>query len=155
MRFKRREPLSDYNWTKRKESSYLRSNERAAARVTRDYPLFSGEFAPPPLLDVDSEKARRARDLERRERDWRDMTARHWRNARKAYFSCSSEVRRIIMAEWRTWPGPLEGCYFSYVVRKHNGDLAKLDAKNRAERAARKARLVALDLAQPVLFSPA
>ncbi|CAG4925264.1 hypothetical protein [Paraburkholderia gardini] len=121
MRFDRRRRIEGDSWTARKEASYLKRHVREARRIQRDIPLFADQFTPAPSLDVAEERARRERAAQHGDQEMRDLCAKHWRNARTAYFACPAGMRAEIADEWRRWRGPATGAYFAYVVEKHNG----------------------------------
>ncbi|PCE30300.1 hypothetical protein [Burkholderia ubonensis] len=121
MRFDRAVRYDEYIWTRRKELAFLGRHKRVARKLERDYPLFADQLAPEPETDVDAEKARRIARARESEQRMRDLDASHWRSGRASYFACDMETRVRIMAEWRTWTGPVKPLYFIYVVEKHNG----------------------------------
>ncbi|MFM0608809.1 hypothetical protein PQR05_30190 [Paraburkholderia sediminicola] len=121
MRFDRRVRFEPLTWTARKEAAYLGRHKRAQAKIDREYPLFAHQFVPEPLNDVEVEKERRERMALAGEQRMRDLEAKHWREARAAYFACEQTVRQEIIAEWTGWRGPARAGYFIYIVEKHNG----------------------------------
>lgn len=154
MRFTRQPRYEAYQWTDRKKAAHLKRDARAQARVERDYPLFVEEFKPAPSLSVEDEGARREHLAKQSEQSMRDLSAKHWRAARRAYFACSKEVRAAIRAAWSSWTGPLNAGNFSYVVRKHNGELEQLALQMRQRDAAMRERIYAQFSAQADLLNP-
>ena len=141
MRFDRTPRAEGLTWTARKEAAYLRRHKRAQDRIDRDYPLFAHQFSPPPMNDVDAEKERRERLALAGEQRMRDLYAKHWRDARAAYFACEPMVRERIIAEWTSWRGPARATYFIYVVEKHSGAADERDRRYRAGLAELRARI--------------
>lgn len=121
MRFDRTPRVEGLTWTARKEAAYLRRHKRAQDRIDRDYPLFAHQFSPTRINDVEAEKERRERMALAGDQRMRDLYAKHWREARAAYFACEQTVREQIIAEWTGWRGPARAGYFIYVVEKHSG----------------------------------
>lgn len=154
MRFTRQPRYQAYLWTKRKKAAHLKRDARAQARVERDYPLFAEEFKPAPSLSVEDEGVRRENLAKQSEQTMRDLDAKHWRAARRAYFACSEEVRAAIRLAWSAWTGPLNAGNLSYVVRKHNGELEQLALQMRQRDAAALERIYAQFSAQADLLEP-
>jgi hypothetical protein len=136
MRFSRRPKSEGYVWTARKESAFLNRHKRIAKRIERDIPLFADQYKPQAETDIDAEKARRDEMAFKSDRTMRDLDAKVWRAARKAYFESSPEIRGAIRAEWNAWRGPLYGQYFIYVVEKHTGEAERRSQRCAAERRA-------------------
>lgn len=154
MRFTRHPRYEAFQWTDRKKAAHLKRDARAQARIERDYPLFVGEFKPAPSLSVEDEGVYRENRAKQSDQSMRDLDAKHWRAARRAYFACSEEVRAAIRAAWSAWTGPLNAGNFSYVVRKHNGELEQLARQMRQRDAALLERIYAQFSAQADLLQP-
>ncbi|MFL9995287.1 hypothetical protein PQR34_32180 [Paraburkholderia sediminicola] len=131
MRFDRRLRFEPLTWTARKEAAYLGRHKRAQAKIDREYPLFAHQFVPAPLNGVEVEKARRERMALVGEQRMRDLEAKHWREARAAYFACEPTVRQQIVAQSAGWRGPARAGYFMYIVEKHNGAADERDRQYR------------------------
>jgi hypothetical protein len=141
MRFDRTPRFEGLTWTARKEAAYLRRHKRAQDRIDRDFPLFAHQFAPAPIDDIDAEKERRQRLAMAGEQRMRDLNAKHWREARAAYFACAQVVRAQIVAEWTSWRGPAKATYFIYIVEKHNGAAEERARQYRVRNAGLRARI--------------
>jgi hypothetical protein len=152
MRFDREPRAEGYNWTARKEALFLRREAREAEKIARDYPLFVGQFQPRPALPVDDERKRRERMLRESDERWRDLQARFWRQARRAYFGCDPGMRAAIIAEWSQWRGPARPLYFTYIVEKHNGVGEERTRRLRENEAAMLARIRERESAQARLL---
>lgn len=55
----------------------------------------------------------------------REMTARHWRCARRQYFASTPAQRDAIRSAWLAWRGPLTALYFQYLVDVETGVMQK------------------------------
>lgn len=154
MRFQRKPRYEGFTWTDRKKKAHSRRPDREQQRIERDYPLFAGGdgFQPLPALSFEEEGAQRAARGQALEQTLRDLDAKTWRECRRAYFACPADVRAAIRAQWLAWTGPLNPGNFSYVLRKNNGELAALDARWKAERAALRASITAQVTAQADLI---
>ena len=148
MRFDREPRPEGYRWTARKEAMHLRREAREVAKIARDYPLFVGQFQPPPARPVDEERARRERQLRESDQRWRELMASQWRRVRREYFACTPDMRAAILEEWNRWRGPARPVYFIYVVEKHNGVLEEKSRVHREREAASLARIRAKATAQ-------
>ncbi len=113
MRFDRGPRPEGYRWTARKEAMYLRREAREVEKIARDYPLFVGQFQPPPTRPVDEERARRECQLRESEQRWRALMASQWRRVRREYFACTPALRAAILEEWNRWRGPARPVYFT------------------------------------------
>ena len=134
------------------ETLHLRRQDRAAEKIAQAYPLFADQIEAPRALSVDEERERRERMFDRSEQRMRDLFARQWRDARREYFACSTEVRELIMGEWKAWRGPANPVCFSYVMEKHNGVGAEKSRVFREREAAMIARIDGARLAQTSLL---
>jgi hypothetical protein len=152
MRFNRYPKVEGYRWTPRMEALHLRRQERAAEKIAVRYPLFSDQIETPEALSIDAEKERRERLLFQSEQRMRDLFARQWRDSRREYFACPSDVRARIMEEWNRWRGPANPVSFTYVIEKHNGVADEKSRRHREREAAMLARIDAVRSAQTTLL---
>jgi hypothetical protein len=148
LRFDREPKIEGYRWTPRMESLHLRRQERAAEKIAVRYPLFSDQIEVPQALSIDAEKERRERLLFQSEQRMRDLYARQWRDCRREYFACSSDVRSAITAEWNRWRGPAKPGNFSYVMEKHTGVGEEKSRRHREREGAMLARILAAGAVQ-------
>jgi hypothetical protein len=136
--------------TARKLAAVRQKQVREQAR----YPLLSEQIAADqPPIDVAAEERIRQEHVAASELSMRNLHAKFWRAARHRYFVASADVRSRIQDEWRRWPGPLEATYFSYVVDKHTGELARRQEVMLARQREMAARVRADFARQQALFS--
>lgn len=136
-RFERYEPVT---MTPRRQSAFVRKQEKERAR----YPLFSGEIAAQ-QIDIETEADRRQRHRDSFEVSQRAFYARVWRDARRLYFGLSDDLRAQVGQAWKCWTGPRTATYFSSMVDTMSGEqerrVARIEQEMRPLIEAAKARL--------------
>lgn len=120
MRFKR-EPRYSYHWTAAKEAAYLRKPQREENKLAARYPLIADQLTTP-QSSLEAEKQRREALNIQSEMNMRTFRANQWRSARKLYFACDINTRKIIKKAWQSGVYPADPTYLIYVIEKNNGD---------------------------------
>lgn len=123
MRFDRRPKFEEYTWTRRKLQAFMQRAARRRQRLERAAPLLATVLHEEPSVapNPDVELAQRQASAAASEQRMRDLDAKHWRQARSAYFACPAELRAVVRRAWLQWRGPATAFYFGYVVSIHDG----------------------------------
>jgi hypothetical protein len=103
MRFTRRERFGEFQWTSRKEAAARRSLKREQERL----PLFAAQIAEeqPSIEEI---RRRRTIAWTDSEQTWRQLKARHWRQARSRLRLEPVARQKIMLEYWNThrwYPG--------------------------------------------------
>lgn len=125
MRFAKTERYEPLNWTDRKKKMAASRPARDLAKARAALPLLAEQLEAAPPVDLDVEAQRRQERLDVAERRMREMTARHWRCARRQYFASTPAQRDAIRSAWLAWRGPLTALYFQYLVDVETGVMQK------------------------------
>jgi hypothetical protein len=151
MRFSRTERYEPLSWTDRKKKLAASRPARDLAKARAALPLLADQLEAALPVDLDAEAQRRQALLDAAERRMREMTARHWRCARRQYFAASPAQQEAIRAAWAAWQGPSTAGNFQYLVDVATGVMEQRSARMRARDAELRRSIAEQEARQGVL----